>query len=521
MLGSREKREMRLSFGSVLRAAAVVSSAALLAVGIAAPASALPVTPQRLAGHDRYETSAEVTKHLYSAASTLFIASGANYPDALAGAPAASIADAPLLLTGESLADPVRAQLTRLDPEHVVILGGVGTVSAAVEAELGGFAAEVSRVAGATRYETAAEVSAAAFPDGAETVFIASGENYADALAGAPAAATKAAPVLLVPPDRIPEAVAAELARLAPDDIVVLGGSGSVSEAIAGELGSIASVSRLAGADRYATSVAISTTFPGAGGTVVIASGEGFPDALSIAAAAGELSAPLLLTQKSTVPSVVADRYRQLDPARTIVAGGSSAIADNVIAFLGDPSKPIASEPAQNALDKAAQIPVSSTKAAGYDRDSFGDWADADGCNTRHKILARDLTNVTYSSGCKVKSGTLHDPYSGQTVELSTTSSGSTVEIDHLVPVSVAWYYGASTWTDARRAEFYNDHEVLQATASDVNQSKSNKTISQWQPTNEAYVCTYTIRYVDSVSKWGLSWSAEDAAWVQQKLPTC
>lgn len=510
-----------MSSSSALRLAAIIAAAAFFAGGIAAPVSALPVTPQRLAGSDRYETSAEIAKHLYPSASTLYLASGANYPDALAGAPAATVTDAPLLLAGETLAEPVRTQLNRLDPDKIVLLGGVGAISNAVEDELAAFGADVSRIAGATRYKTAAKISAAAFPDGADTVFIASGENYADALAGAPAAATQKAPVLLVLPDRIPEAVGIELARLAPRDIIILGGSSAVSDAVAEQLGATAPSSRLAGSDRYATSVAISTAYPGTSGTVVVASGEAFPDALSISAPAGELLAPLLLTQANTVPAAVADRYKELDPTRTIVAGGPSTIADNVITFLGDPSTPIASDTAQRALDKATQIPVSSTKATGYDRDSFGEWFNEDGCNTRHRILARDLTNVAYSSGCKVKSGTLHDPYSGQAVELSTTSSGSTIEIDHLVPLSVAWYYGANTWTDVKRADYYNDHEVLQATASEVNQSKGNKTISQWQPSNQSYVCTYTIRYVDSVSKWGLSWSPEDAAWVKQRLPNC
>jgi putative cell wall-binding protein len=74
-------------------------------------------------------------------------------------------------------------------------------------------------------------VSAETFP-AADTVFVATGGNYPDALAGSAAAARLGAPVLLVTSDAVPGSVVAELARLSPRSIVVLGGTAAVGEPV-------------------------------------------------------------------------------------------------------------------------------------------------------------------------------------------------------------------------------------------------------------------------------------------------
>src|SRR5581483_6757695 len=103
----------------------------------------------------------------------------------------------------------------------IVVLGGEGVVSDAVAAQLQGFTAgTVTRLAGMDRYVTAASVSAALFSPGVPVAFVATGENYPDAIVGAAAAAAKGAPVLLVKPDGVPQATADELTRLKPASIV-------------------------------------------------------------------------------------------------------------------------------------------------------------------------------------------------------------------------------------------------------------------------------------------------------------
>ncbi len=119
----------------------------------------------------------------------------------------------------------------------------------------------VTRLAGADRYETAVEISKALNPDpgaGIDTAYIATGANFPDALGGGPLAASKHGPILLVPGTSIPAVVTAELTRLHPTNIVILGGTGVVSSGVETDLGTYGAVTRLAGADRYETAVAIS-----------------------------------------------------------------------------------------------------------------------------------------------------------------------------------------------------------------------------------------------------------------------
>lgn len=502
--------------------AAGAFSAAVLTATMLAPAGALPVTAERLAGADRYATSAAVGAALYTDPSTIYIASGGDYPDALAGAVLTAKDEAPLYLVGESLSDSVRTRLATTSDSDVVILGGEGSVSADVATAIDGVVDDVTRLSGSDRYATSAAISAAGFADGASTVFIASGEVFADALAGAPAAAKSDAPVLLVRRDSISDAVSAELTRLAPENIVVLGGEGTVSGEVAAQLGAWGSVSRLAGADRWETSAAIAASmYPTTSGAAVIASGLDFPDALSAAAPAGLLDAPLLLVATDSVNVAVKDRLEALNPSRVVVVGGSATISDRVLGIVGDPAAYPDSPAAQAALDALASIAVAGDPAPNYDRDRFGNWDSADGCNTRDRVLARDLVNVGYDGDtCDVVSGTLNDPYSGQTIELVTTSNNSSIDIDHIVPLSVAWYYGANTWNDERRNDFYNDMAGLQATGAQVNGSKGNKTISRWLP-QESYTCEYVIRYVTINDTWDLAMPQADIDTARAILPGC
>jgi putative cell wall-binding protein len=167
-----------------------------------------------------------------------FIATGQSYPDALAGGPAAAKEGGPLLLVQSNAIPPATAsELTRLQPAAIVILGGTGVVSAAVATALDAYTTgTVTRRSGSDRYATAAAISAGSFDPGVTSVFVATGEGFADALAGGPAAAKAGAPLLLVR-GFIPNATATELQRLGPTSIVILGGTGVVSTNVGTGLG--------------------------------------------------------------------------------------------------------------------------------------------------------------------------------------------------------------------------------------------------------------------------------------------
>ncbi|SES42880.1 Putative cell wall-binding protein [Pedococcus cremeus] len=186
----------------------------------------------RWSGGDRYETAARLA---YGAepGSTVFVASGTGFADALGGGAAAAHLNGALVLTKPTQLPPsVTTVLQSVKPAQVVVLGGTGAVSSAVERQIRAAVptANVSRSAGADRYATAAAVSRATFPS-ATTVYLAAGSSFPDALAGAPAAGSVGAPLLLTAKSCAPAATRAEITRLGATRIVALGGTGVVSDA--------------------------------------------------------------------------------------------------------------------------------------------------------------------------------------------------------------------------------------------------------------------------------------------------
>lgn len=290
----------------------------------------------RIAGSDRYATATAMSRTIFGpGVPVVYVATGAAYADALAGGPAARVANGPLLLTSRSsLPTPTATELARLQPGRIVILGGTGVVTAAVESALHDYTAgTVTRLAGADRYATAAAISTEAFPAGSRTVYVATGSTFPDALAAGATAARVPAPVLLVGSNALPAATAAELSRLAPDIIIILGGTSAVSDAVLNQLKAHAgTVRRIAGVDRYATAVNLSASAfaPNSVYTVYVAAGTSFPDGLAAGPVIGTRASPLLLVGSTHLPASVAAELRRLDPARVIVIGGTSVVSDSV-----------------------------------------------------------------------------------------------------------------------------------------------------------------------------------------------
>ena len=210
----------------------------------------------RIEGETRYATSAAISAHTYPAgAKTAYLASGELFPDALSVAAYAAGAGAPVLLTrADGLPADVERELRRLAPDRIVVLGGTGAVSAATAQQAGRATnARVDRTEGLDRYSTSAAVTRAATGSTAPVVYVTSGVNFPDALAGAAAAAKTGAPLLLVSDVRVPGPIAAELIRLRPERIIVLGGPVAVSDAVVGVLADIGTARVPATAGRITT----------------------------------------------------------------------------------------------------------------------------------------------------------------------------------------------------------------------------------------------------------------------------
>ncbi|AXH95332.1 cell wall-binding repeat-containing protein [Ornithinimicrobium avium] len=298
------------------------------------PPGTVPPEVTRIAGLDRYATAARVSEQFAPGVRTVYVASGRNFPDALAAAARAGSLGGPVLLVRpDSVPAATRVALQRLDPRTVVVAGGTTAVSAGVESTLRGLVpdAVVSRRAGADRYGTAARIAAAY--RSADVVYVAAGTNFPDALAGAARAADHRAPVLLVRQGSLPAVTASQLERLAPDRIVLLGGTSAVSRAVERQLRAYGTVERVAGDDRYDTAARLSQELA-TSQDVFVATGLDWPDALAGAARAGATGSPLLLVRTGRIPAVTWAELDRLDPGRVIVLGGTTVISGTVVDLL-------------------------------------------------------------------------------------------------------------------------------------------------------------------------------------------
>ena len=289
---------------------------------------------ERQYGNDRYETAAAVSEDAFAAGRpVVYVTTGANYPDALAAGAAAGFGRGPVILVERSrLPALATTELERLNPGRIVIVGGTSVVSEYVASlvdryQTGG---GTTRIAGSDRYQTAAQLSSATFAPGVPTAYVASGVSWPDALAAVPHAARAGGPLLLTKATSIPTIVRAELQRLQPGRIIVLGGTSVVSDAVVTALDAYTAgeVIRLAGSNRYATAAAISSFhLPSGAPLVYVTTGDNFPDALAAGPAAAVRDAPTLLVKWGAIPPATVTELDRLDPARIILLGGPQVVS--------------------------------------------------------------------------------------------------------------------------------------------------------------------------------------------------
>ena len=204
-----------------------------------------PLSPrvERLAGTDRYGTAAAIALDEFrpedgQSTPIVFVADGIGFADALSGGAVAAAMGAPLLLTAPgALPAATATALAALRPSKIVVLGGEAAVGRAVADQLAAHtAAPVQRVAGADRYDTSAKI-AQEFVPSAETIYLATGASFADALAAVPVAGLHRAPLLLSRRECLPRPVQLEMSRLGPvQDPWIVGGTAALSEQMANGL---------------------------------------------------------------------------------------------------------------------------------------------------------------------------------------------------------------------------------------------------------------------------------------------
>lgn len=291
----------------------------------------------RLGGSDRYETMSQIVSAGFTKSDNAVLVTGASFPDALSSSALAGSMSCPVILTnGTSLSAQAKGQLERLGVKELYIVGGDASVSDAVVAEVESMGIAVHRVAGDDRASTSVQVflTARVLDSSSDTVIVATGDSFADALSiGSWSYATRS-PIILARGGTIPdEAVEAIRSDPAIRRVVIVGGAQAVSDAVMTQLGDGYEYLRLAGADRYQTSERVAEWAMEHGlssAHVCVATGANFPDALAGAALAGRKGAIILLEDGSAR----AERWltaRSSIASGAFVLGGASAVSEAVM----------------------------------------------------------------------------------------------------------------------------------------------------------------------------------------------
>jgi len=313
------------------------------------PFTTIGLSLDRIAGNDRIQTAIKVSQEAFGPDSCeyVIVATAYNWPDALGGAALAGALDCPILLTQTAaLPSAVVTEIGRLGASKAIILGGTQAVSAPVEAALDSLlgGANVDRIDGATRYETARKIASrvvdelGAGYDG--TAFVATGVNFPDALGASPLAASQGWPIYLVNP--VVGADTALVNAMKGDGVakvLVLGGRVAIPDVIKNDLTTKVpcTTQRLEGLDRYQTAAAVATCGVVTAGLqwdkLAIATGQDFPDALAGGVMQGKDGSVMLLTRSDSLdPAVRTILQANADTIWTVrFLGGPVAINDSVI----------------------------------------------------------------------------------------------------------------------------------------------------------------------------------------------
>jgi putative cell wall-binding protein len=279
---------------------------------------------ERIYGANRYETALQVAlKGWDSGSDEMILATGSNYPDALAGAPLAYHKGAPILLTAkQTLHSSAKKGIEELGVQKVTILGGAGVISDNVVEEVKDLGVSVTRMSGNNRYETAVAISKS-LPNH-DAAFVVSGKNYPDALSIASIAAQEGYPILLSEKDIIPASTLAQANTYKKN--YVIGGTGVISQSVMTKLNH---PTRIFGMNRYETNASIIQNFNIHTGSVFFATGTQFADALTGSSLAAHIGEPLLLTPPDRLHPAIKDLM--IDYTYDVkILGGIKAIQPNV-----------------------------------------------------------------------------------------------------------------------------------------------------------------------------------------------
>lgn len=337
--------------------------------------STKPYVVSRIYGKDRIGTSIQIAKSYIKTSEFAILANQNNFPDSLSATVLSKKYNAPILLTDAIKADKGLIQeIKRLQTKYFVKIGGEKSISNEVAKQLLPEKSKVRSFKGADRYATNAEIIKE-FKD-ADTCIIASGENFADSLSIGAYATKNGYPIVLVQKNKINDVTKQALKDSKIKKCYIVGGENSVSKSLEKELPQV--IERIAGNDRYETSLKIADKFYKDAEGAYLASGEVFADSLAINPIAAKFDVPLILTPKDKLPQKTLEYLEKSKIIQVAIIGGEKTV-----------SKQIQQELAKNNQEVATTVTFTYTK---------------DG-----KKVTRELTNAEANELAKLMNE--HDKY--------------------------------------------------------------------------------------------------------------
>ena len=332
---------------------------------------------QRLSGGDRYQTASAIATAAYpGTVQTVILATGNNFPDALAGSVLANKLNAPILLVRSSVDESTEAFSyikNHLTPNgNVYLLGAQGIINQEFSNTLDSQGFIVKQIGGSDRYETSELIAQAENVPAGTPVVITSGQNFPDALSISSFAANKGWPILLASRDSLSDTVESFITNDKPAKVYIVGGPGVLSDKVKTEVGSLAGdagITYFTGSDRFETEINIAKVFAANPDHIYIASGQNFPDALTGSTLAAQTGSPIILVDpgSSVLPSPLVSYLQSLPASQgnnvpeITPLGGASAVPDSLVAGM----QSILSETASQNPDNSGQpISESPTGAA-------------------------------------------------------------------------------------------------------------------------------------------------------------
>lgn len=281
----------------------------------------------RIYGKDRIDTSIQIAKSYIKTSEFAILANQNNFPDSLSATVLSKKYNAPILLTDAIKADKSLIQeIKRLQTKYFVKIGGEKSISNEVAIQLLPEKSKVKSYKGADRYATNAEIIKE-FKN-ADTCIIASGENFADSLSIGAFATKNGYPIVLVQKDKINDVTKQALKDSKIKKCYIVGGENSVSKSLEKELPQV--IERIAGNDRYETSLKIADKFYKDAQGAYLASGEVFADSLAINPIASRFDVPLILTPKDKLPQKTLEYLDNSKIVQIAIIGGEKTVSKQI-----------------------------------------------------------------------------------------------------------------------------------------------------------------------------------------------